>query len=236
MSDSNDLNDMRNDLPIDDLNSPFAEDFMSESSRISHEQTEHMTRNVNKRTVAEEILDWFRTICIGVIAGVLIVVFVVQRDNVYGDSMMDTLNSGDVVFTQRISTYFHSYNRGDIVVLDGHDMEGYSRSEYLIKRIVGLPGETIKIADGKVYIKPANAADFYVLKESYLEPGITTNMMDYGLAKGYDEVTLGENEYYCLGDNRPISNDSRNLGPFTEDRIVAVAFIRVYPFSEIRTL
>ena len=61
-------------------------------------------------------------------------------------------------------------------------------------------------------------------------------MMDYGLAKGYDEVVLGPDEYFCLGDNRPVSNDSRNLGPFTKDRIVAVAFLRIFPVSDIKLL
>lgn len=180
-------------------------------------------------------MDWLRTICIGIIAGVLLVVFVIQRDNVYGDSMNPTLESGDVLFTQKISTYFKSYNRGDIVVLDGSNMEGYSKSEYLIKRIIGLPGETVKIADGNVYIKPMGQKDYFVLQENYLAEGVKTTMMDYGTAKGYNEITLGDNEYFCLGDNRPVSNDSRNLGPFTANRIVAVAVFRIYPFNAIRS-
>ena len=60
--------------------------------------------------------------------------------------------------------------------------------------------------------------------------------MNWGLERGYDEITLGENEYYCLGDNRPVSNDSRNLGPFTDDRIKGIAFIIIYPFNAISFL
>ncbi|MCR4687918.1 MAG: signal peptidase I [Saccharofermentans sp.] len=209
---------------------------LEELKRKGTSQSEKIDRNVKTRSNAEELLDWLRTICIGVIVGVLIVVFVIQRDNVYGDSMMPTLNSGDVIFTQKISTYFHNYDRGDIVVLNGKDMPGYNHSEYLIKRIVGLPGETIRIADGVVYIKPKDSTEFYVLEENYLPEGLQTTVMDSGLAKGYDEITLADNEYYCLGDNRPVSNDSRTLGPFTEDRIVAVAVVRVYPFNAMRTL
>lgn len=187
------------------------------------------------RTAASEAMDWLRTICIGILAGVLLVVFVIQRDNVYGDSMSPTLESGDVLFTQKISTYFKKYDRGDIVVLNGQNMEGYNKSEYLIKRIIGLPGETVKIENGNVYIKPAGQEEFYVLQENYLAEGVKTTMMDYGTAHGYNEVKLADNEFFCLGDNRPVSNDSRNLGPFTEDRIVAVAVIRVFPFNMIRT-
>ncbi len=187
---------------------------------------------IEKGTTAYEILDWLRTICIGVLAGIFIVVFLVQRDNVYGDSMVPTLSSGDVIFAQKIATYFKSYNRGDIVILDGKNMEGYTRKEYLVKRIVGLPGETIRIADGAVYIKPADSEDFYLLQENYLPAGTTTYVMDTGMRKGYNEITLADDEYFCMGDNRPVSNDSRNLGPFTVDRIKGIAVIRVYPFSD----
>lgn len=209
---------------------------LEEIRKNSSAQRESIERNVKTRSNAEELLDWLRTICIGVIVGVLIVVFVIQRDNVYGESMMPTLNSGDIIFTQKISTYFNSYDRGDIVVLNGKDMPGYTHSEYLIKRIVGLPGETVRIADGSVYIKPKDGDEFYLLEENYLPEGLATTVMEYGISKGYDEITLADNEYFCLGDNRPVSNDSRTLGPFTEDRIVAVAVIRVYPFNSIRTL
>lgn len=193
-------------------------------------------RVLEKGTAAYEVFDWIRTVCIGILAGVFIVVFLVQKDNVYGDSMLPTLSSGDVVFTQKVSTYFKSYKRGDIVVLDGANMEGYYGKEYLIKRVVGLPGETVKIEDGSVYIKAAGATEFYQLVENYLPAGTKTTMMETGKKKGYNEITLGENEYYCLGDNRPVSNDSRNLGPFTADRIKAVAVIKVYPVNEIKIL
>ena len=190
---------------------------------------------LEKGTTAYEIFDWLRTICIGVLAGIFIVVFLVQRDNVYGDSMKPTLSSGDVIYAQKISTYFNSYKRGDIVILDGHDMEGYNGTEYLVKRIVGLPGETVKIEDGNVYIKPADSSEFYLLQENYLPEGTRTSMMDDARKRG-NEIVLGENEYYCLGDNRPVSNDSRNLGPFTADRIKGVAIIRVFPLNEMKVL
>ena len=191
---------------------------------------------LEKGTTAYEVFDWLRTICIGVLAGIFIVVFLVQRDNVYGDSMKPLLSSGDIIFAQKIATYFHSYKRGDIVVLDGKNMEGYTSKEYLIKRVVGLPGETVRIEDGNVYIKPADSDEFYLLQENYLPAGTQTTMREHGLKKGYNEITLGDDEYYVLGDNRPVSNDSRNLGPFTANRIKGVAIIRVYPFNEIKLL
>ena len=213
-----------------------AEDVLNEEKSLSNEKVFAKHRKLEKGTVAYEVFDWLRTICIGILAGIFIVVFLVQKDNVYGDSMCPTLNSGDAIFTQKLSTYFKSFKRGDIVILDGSDMEGYTSPEYLIKRVVGLPGETIRIKDGNVYIKPADSADFFLLQENYLPTGTMTYVMDTGLKKGYDEVTLADNEYFCMGDNRPVSNDSRNLGPFTVNRIKGVAVIRVFPLNEIKVL
>lgn len=214
------------------------------NSEVKSSDTENSVEEANgdkekdgdKKSTTYEILDWLRTICIGVLAGVFIVVFLVQRDNVRGDSMQPYLNSGDVIFTQKLSTYFDKYDRGDIVVLDGSNMDGYYDKDYLIKRIVGLPGETIRISEGAVYIKPVDSDEFFLLQENYLPEGVQTGMMIDGLIKGYDEVTLGEDEYYCLGDNRPVSNDSRNLGPFTADRIKAVGVFRIFPFNQIKKL
>lgn len=189
-----------------------------------------------KNAIISSILEWLIAIAVGVLVGVLLVIFVVQKDNVYGDSMMPNLRNGFVVMTEKISTYFDNYDRGDIVILDGENMEGYNHEEYLIKRIVGLPGETVRIANGFVYIREAGASDFYLLDEPYLDEGVTTFVTSAGAERGYDEITLGENEYYCLGDNRPISNDSRNLGPFSSDRIKGIAFVILYPFNEFSFL
>ena len=213
-----------------------AEEAVSGERSLSTEKAFAKSKKLEKGTVAYEVFDWLRTICIGILAGIFIVVFLVQRDNVYGDSMNPTLNNGDVIFTQKISTYFKSFKRGDIVILDGSKMEGYYGKEFLVKRVVALPGETIRIADGNVYIKPADGTDFYQLVENYLPAGTKTTMMDDGIRKGYNEITLADNEYFCLGDNRPVSNDSRNLGPFTADRIKAVGVIRVFPLNEIKII
>ncbi|MBQ1894734.1 MAG: signal peptidase I [Clostridiales bacterium] len=199
----------------------------SDSAKLSEEELKAEKR----KKIRHEALDWLKTILIGVTVGVLLVVFVIQRDNVYGPSMQPTLYDGYVVFTEKISTYFDKYDRGDVVILDGHGMIGYDKDEYLIKRIIGLPGDTIRIADGNVYLKKKGDTEFYLLEESYLAEGTRTTVMAYGMEMGYDEITLGSDEYYCMGDNRPVSNDSRNLGPFDEDRIKGVAILIVYPFN-----
>ena len=257
MSDNNfdEFNNVANDVNIEEL--PYSEEAAdlaareaSESARLiadMEEETGDLRESefeerrkkhkkvVKKKTVAEEILDWLKTICIGIIAGVLLVLFVIQRDDVKGRSMMNTLQSGDVVFTQKISTYFKWYSRGDIVVLDGEGMKGYDHDEYLIKRIIGLPGDSVKIQGGNVYVKEKGSSEYFMLEENYLDPGTKTTIRGMDPEETF-EITLGDDEYYCMGDNRPESKDSRALGPFTSKRIKGVAVIRLYPFNAIKLL
>jgi signal peptidase I len=75
-----------------------------------------------------------------------------------------------------------------------------------------------------------------MLQENYLPEGTKTTMMDDAMKRGNNEITLADNEYFCMGDNRPVSNDSRNLGPFTVNRIKAVGVIRVFPLNEMKLL
>ena len=173
--------------------------------------------------------DTLRFVAIGLLIGILLVVFVVQRNDVYGSSMEPTLQSGDAVFVQMITCYTGNFERGDIVTIDAKGMEGYSHEENLIKRIVGLPGETIRIDEGNVYINGV------LLDESaYLPAETRTYVRAEGIAKGYNEVTLGPDEYFCMGDNRGASNDSRLMGPFKKNQLESKVIMRIYPFNKIK--
>jgi signal peptidase I len=173
------------------------------------------------------LLDTTRFISLGLVIGILLVVFVVQRNDVYGYSMQPTLNDGDAVFVEMISKYTNSYKRGEIVTVNATGMEGYSKQEKLIKRIIGRPGDTISIKDGLVYLNGA------LLDEPYLAEGTKTFVSADGTAKGYDNVVLGPDQYYIMGDNRGASLDSRVIGPVSVDRIKAHVILRIYPFDQI---
>lgn len=173
------------------------------------------------------LLDTARFISLGLVIGILLVVFVVQRNDVYGYSMEPTLYDGDAVFVEMISKYSNSFQREEIVTVNATGMEGYSKQEKLIKRIIGMPGDTVTIKDGLVYLNGA------LLDEPYLAEGIKTFVSVDGVAKGYDNVVLGPDQYYIMGDNRGASLDSRVIGPVSVDRIKAHVILRIYPFDKI---
>lgn len=174
------------------------------------------------------LLDTLRFISLGLVIGILLVVFVVQRNDVYGPSMEPTLHEKDAVFVEMVSKYFTDPQRGDIMTIDATGLPGYTKKEKIIKRLIGLPGETVTIRDGSVYINGV------LLDEPYLADNVPTYMNDTGAASGYDDITLGTDEYFFMGDNRGASLDSRVLGPITASRIKANVIAKIYPFDEIR--
>lgn len=148
--------------------------------------------------------------------------FVAEPFLVYGSSMEPNFDTGDYLIVDELSYRLKDPKRGDVVVLrpptDG--------SKHFIKRIVGLPYETIDVQGDTVTIYNAAYPDGFVLKEPYLK------------FKSDKEAryVLKENEYFVMGDNRAVSYDSRSWGPLTRDHITGKAFLRLYPFDSISIL
>jgi len=176
------------------------------------------------------LLDTARFVSLGLIIGILLVVFVVQRNDVYGPSMEPNLHENDAVFVEMISKYFETPQRGNIMTINATGLPGYTKKEKIIKRLIGLPGETVTIKDGSVFINGV------LLDEPYLADNVPTNINDNGAASGYDNITLGPDQYYFMGDNRGASLDSRVLGPISIDRIKAHVIAKIYPFNDMGLL
>ena len=138
---------------------------------------------------------------------ILIRTFIITPVRVHGTSMNKTLADGHILLLYKLA----KIDRFDIVVLD----EEYD-DEIIIKRIIGLPGETVEIKDGDVYIN-----DILMPDDEYA----------YGDTSDYDKITLGNDEYFILGDNRLISKDSRYFGTVKKDDIMGEAVFRLWPFS-----
>ena len=172
----------------------------------------------NKNTL-KEILDFVIYIAVVMAIAALLVTFVVQRTTVNGHSMEATLSDGDNLLMDKLSYRFKDPERFDIIVFPYAGEE----NTHFIKRIIGLPGETVRIDyEGNIYINGEILDEDYGL-ETIVNPGIAV-----------DEITLGEDEYFVLGDNRNNSKDSRfeDVGNIKRDDIIGKVFVRFYPFSD----
>lgn len=170
------------------------------------------------KSILKELMGWIVYIIIIVALAWVIITFVGQRTQVSGHSMEITLSHGDQLIVDKISYRFRDPDRYDIVVFPYQ----YEEKTYYIKRIIGLPGETVQIVDGYVYIDGQQLDEHYG-NEVMLDPGIAE-----------EPVTLGDDEYFVLGDNRNNSQDSRaaNVGVIHGKDLLGRAWIRIWPLSE----
>ncbi len=174
----------------------------------------------NKVDPKKEILSWIFYIAFVIVATWLILHFVGQRTVVDGSSMNNTLIDGDNLIVEKLSYRFGDPQRFDIIVFRPYE----DSSEYYIKRIIGLPGETVRIdEEGNIYINGELLEEDYG-KETIQNPG-----------RASEEITLGEDEYFVLGDNRNNSTDSRTekVGNVSRSSIVGKAWVRIWPLSSI---
>ena len=170
----------------------------------------------------KELLGWVRDILIAVvIAGILLAFFkpiIIQQE-----SMQPSFYSGDYVITSRQAyNLFGEPQHGDVIVFKTDMYDDSGKPKNLIKRIIGIPGDTVEIIDGYVYLNGE------LLEEEYIaEQGISGNM---------EAFTVPEGKLFAMGDNRRVSLDSRNpeVGPIDQESIIGKVVVRVYPFSQFK--
>lgn len=165
-------------------------------------------------TLIKDIFEMLIGSVIVVFLALVIVFSVGMKTSIVGDSMEPGLVSGQEILINRVVYRFSAPRRGDVVVFWPN---GNQNSHYYVKRVVGLPGETIQIRDGRVYV------DGVLLEED----GSYDSMADAGIAE--HELTLAADEYFVLGDNRNSSEDSRsgNIGAVRRDNIIGKAWFRL---------
>lgn len=168
----------------------------------------------------------FKVLILGAFAVVAIRYFIFKPFVVKGASMEPNFHEKEYLIIDELTYRLHEPHRGDIVVLRN---QGASEQDYFLKRIIGLPGERVVITGGRVKIyNAANPEGVYLDESMYLAPSVLTF--------GDTDVTLGSDQYYVLGDNRPASLDSRRIGPIPKFDIVGRAFFRGWPLDRIEVL
>jgi signal peptidase I len=175
-----------------------------------------------------ELLDLIKTLIIVLVIYFVIKSYIAQPFLVRGRSMEQTLSDGDYLIVDQLSYNISNPKRSDIVVFHTEFIQGGAEKEYYIKRIIGIPGDRVVIKDGNVILYKNNSDTPTLLKETYIIEGLKT------ISQDPIDVTLSENQYFVLGDNRGNSSDSRYWGVLNKQYIIGKPVIRLFPFNAIK--
>lgn len=191
----------------------------------------------DERTLLEDILGFIKVFVVSAIVILLVVNFVAHPVRVDGRSMYPTLKDGEFGFTNVGGVLLNGVERGDIVVVT---MKEEGQKTHWVKRVIGLPGDTVSCVNDVVYINGK------VLDETkYIDPDYRQSLVDkFGYfnkvpnadntnVEDFEEVKLKDDEYYVMGDNRPYSKDSRYVGPVKKSQIFAKKMLVLLPISDI---
>lgn len=194
----------------------MAEDFIKNAE-------EYFQKFAPRHSFRTEVWETIRFILIALAIVLPIRLFIAQPFIVSGASMNPTFTNGQYLIIDELSYHLTLPERGDVVVFK------YPKNpkQYFIKRVIGLPGETVTVNEqGQVIIKNIAGEEVATLKEPYVQFTKSDSV----------ELKLGLDEYFVMGDNRAGSFDSRMWGPVKEDLIVGKAFLRLFPFTTIGVL
>ena len=191
----------------------------------------------DERTLLEDILGFIKVFVVSAIVILLFVNFVAHPVRVDGRSMYPTLKDGEFGFTNVGGVLLNGVERGDIVVVT---MKEEGQKTHWVKRVIGLPGDTVSCVNDVVYINGK------VLDETkYIDPDYRQSLVDkFGYfnkvpnadntnVEDFEEVKLKDDEYYVMGDNGPYSKDSRYVGPVKKSQIFAKKMLVLLPISDI---
>ncbi len=175
------------------------------------------------------IIEWAILIASALAIALLIKTFLFQAFYIPSDSMLPTLKQGDRILVNKVSYRVHDVNRGDIVVFETPESAGDNGIKDLVKRVVGLPGETVSTSNGHVLINGR------VLDEPYLEPGVETCKPNTAppTCENYGPKKIPKDKVLVMGDNREASKDGRFFGPIDESSIVGRVFVRIWPIPDL---
>jgi signal peptidase I len=173
-------------------------------------------------SIGSFFLDIIETVVIALSIFLIIYLFVSSPHQVNGQSMVPNFQNGDYVLSDKVSYRVGNPKRGDVIVFHAPaaaDCPTGTGCDF-IKRVIGLPGETITVHDNHIWVNDRQVVEPYIPADFQTLPGNATRDKS---------ITLEPNQFFVCGDNRPYSSDSRSWGPITRDEIVGRAFFRYWP-------
>jgi signal peptidase I len=173
------------------------------------------------KSVIEFVMDILETVVFIGSLFIVVYLFIMQPNQVKGASMDPTFNTGDYIFTSKVTYKFRPLHRGDVVVFKSPKNPDI---EY-IKRIIALPNDVIEVRDSEVYVNNT------LLSEPYISA--KTNLWEGGYLKNGEPLMIPDGEIFVMGDNRPRSSDSREFGPVPVSSIIGHVFYRYFPVDKI---
>lgn len=185
------------------------------------ENKEYTTEFNTRNEIVAFIWETIKIVVISLAIILPIRYYLVQPFFVNGASMEDNFEDGDYILVDEISYRFNEVERGDVVIFRYPE----DPDQFFIKRIIGLPEETIQIKNNKITVYNKQSPNGLVLQEDYLSPEQETI--------GNSRIRLDSNEYFVLGDNRLQSSDSRIWGPVNKTLIIGKAFVRLWPLDKM---
>jgi signal peptidase I len=201
------------------------------TSRLSFKKGK---KEKKKKTVGQEILSWIGTLLLAVVIAMTIRIFLAEPIRVDGRSMEETLHNGEIVLVTKPAVLLGNLNRGDVVIVRypgrnkintlriwGPLDINFVKHEMFVKRLVALPGDSVAILDGILYVNDKAVDEPYIV---------------YQPRADFQRIVLGDNQYMVIGDNRANSHDSRSgdVGPISKDMIVGKASLVLLPLNHIR--
>lgn len=177
-------------------------------------------------SIGNFILEFVQSIVLALSVFVLLYLFIAQPNEVKGESMMPNFENGQFLLTDKLSYQFGNPQRGDVVVFKAPPSEPCAADECeYIKRVIGTPGDRVKVEGGKVYLNGE------MLAQKFLPDDFITESGEFN-TEG-EEREVPEGEYLCFGDNRSHSRDGREFGPIKKELIVGKAFFVYWPLDNI---
>jgi signal peptidase I len=178
-----------------------------------------LSKSRRRSNGARQTIEWVVLVVGALLIALLIKTFLFQAFYIPSASMDPTLKVHDRVLVNKLSYHLHPVHRGDIIVFKAPAEERTAQIKDLVKRVIGLPGDTLAARDGHVYVNDR------LLNEPYLPKGTLTDDLP--------RTVIPAGSYFMMGDNRTASSDSRVFGPIRRSTIIGRAFVKMWPFNRL---